>query len=110
MALDRNKWDNAQKWTQEPTFSDSHKNLSHRKREKGPVWCLFHETPLYKNYFTLLLGGDNAYQTPLGFLMQPHLDLALQNLERFEVVMLMERLEEQLAQLKVPFGWDISTA
>jgi hypothetical protein len=68
-----------------------------------PLWDTYHH---FDNFATRSLSGH--YDEPPGGVTAEHLEAAKRNLERFDVVMILEELHEHVHQLSHFFGWDMS--
>lgn len=76
-------------------------------RADHPSEMISQGTAAYDNFLVRTLAGPEAFALPAGQLTRAHLDEAKRRLARFDVVMVLERLDEQgPAQLSHFLGWD----
>jgi len=68
-----------------------------------PSWDTYHH---FDNFATRSLSGH--YDLAAGTVEREHLDMAKSQLLRMHVVLILEELNDHLAQLQASFGWDMS--
>jgi hypothetical protein len=64
-------------------------------------------TAPYHNYHVRIFGGIHTYYTPISNLSLSHLNYAMNIIDQYEVVILLDKFEEQKVQLSSFFGWNL---
>jgi len=72
--------------------------------EAGHCDLIERSTAAYDNFYTRTFAGPDAFLLPAGALTSEHLERAKARLARFDVVLLLERLDVHSVQLST-FGW-----
>uniref|UniRef100_A0A7S1EZT3 Sulfotransferase domain-containing protein n=1 Tax=Noctiluca scintillans TaxID=2966 RepID=A0A7S1EZT3_NOCSC len=81
------------------------KNAPARHLECLPSWDTYHH---FDNFATRSLGGN--YNAPPRGVTRENLERAKKNLERIDVVLILEELQQHMPQLAAFFEWDIEKA
>jgi len=66
-------------------------------------------TGAYDNFFVRTLAGPGAFFLPAGALTREHLEVAKAALQRFDVIMMLDGLDEDSTQMSDLLGWNVTT-
>jgi len=66
-------------------------------------------TGAYDNFFVRTLAGPRAFFLPAGALTRKHLEVARAALQRFDVIMMLDGLDEDSAQMRDLLGWNVTS-
>ena len=75
-----------------------HRPLSSTACPRTPQWS----TGAYDNFFVRTLAGPGAFFLPAGALTRKHLEVARAALQRFDVIMMLDGIDEDSAQVRPP--------
>lgn len=98
------RWSNVEIWINQSTFKYGE---DHKRTDHG--WPLLSGTGPYNNYHVRIFGGFETYFLNIDQLNHQHLEKAKNIINMYEVVIILEKFEEQKVQLSTFFGWNLRT-